>query len=157
MNLVPLQSDSTLATMGLLLHTFLSTDLHAHFVVIVPDCPTSLWVFTGIVIFFISLYPPFADFSFHSHTNIARSVYRVVPSFSLSSPAIGSSSCDQKTALVAKRVEYSFRPGRGVRLLMWEEKRSVRVRLCDEDGMCLFDGAARKGGGMRVGSSRSFQ
>lgn len=40
---------------------------------------------------------------------------------------------------------------------MWEEKRSVTVRLCDEDGMCLFDGAARKEGGMRVGSSHSFQ
>lgn len=29
---------------------------------------------------------------------------------------------------------------------MGGEEGPVTVRLCDEDGMCLFDGAARRGG-----------
>lgn len=71
---------------------------------------------------------------------------------------IGCRSCDPKDRHCGQKERIPpSAAGRGVSLLVWEEKLPPsRVRLGDEDGMCLSDGAER-GGGRRVRTSLSFQ
>lgn len=105
-------------TMGLLLHTFLSTVPHTHTLHIVLDFPPSLWLLTGtVLLFFPGLIPsPIPDMLFAlTHLPEACTELCLWHGFgkrrSFRSHSIGCRSCDQKKALVGTRSsESSYHP-----------------------------------------------